>query len=197
MKFENVIIGLCAAFTLSACGGSEGGASFDQLISRSGQALVDIEAGGYNYLIAAPAQSRASMDGIALIGVNGHTASDEIILGKMTMDVNFSGGSASGTINEFALYDVAATLTHEQDLGGSVTYAADVDMANAIFAAPIDGSGSGTMQIPGGSTANVEFGIGGDFYEVSSGLSSYGGIEGVATVGGSGNVLVGQYVVSE
>ena len=137
------------------------------------------------------------MDGLALIAVDGQTASDEIILGKMTMDVNFSAGSASGTINDFALYDVGATVTHEKDLGGSVSYSADVDMANALFNPVVTGSGSGTIQMPTGSTAAVEIGMAGDFYEVTSGLSSFGAIAGVAAVGSTESLLLGQYIVSE
>lgn len=163
-----------AALTLAACGGSSSsvaGGSDTDLPERYNSFESFVAAAESNSLEEA---SAAMMSGTATMsGAIGIDNVDEEgtldALGDLALTANFTGGTVTGSANNFALYD-QDTQAVEMALGGSLAVNGTI-------------SGSGMTAEANGTLTDdeahiVELDMGGTFYDYEGDLAVYGDVTG-------------------
>ena len=115
----------------------------------------------------------ATMTGYLGVGDLGDDG-DLTALGDMTLDVDFDGGSVTGSAENFALYN-EDSYEKEEDVSGSLA------IAGSISGVTLDANATGTLTDASGSTVDAALGMTGDFYDVDGTLTVLGDVDGTLT----------------
>ncbi|WP_417280536.1 hypothetical protein [Celeribacter sp.] len=173
MRFFAMAALSAASLTLAACGGSsvDGDMSEVDLPEKydSLEGLVSAaESGQLEEASESMMSSTATMSGALAIGDIGEDENLEAI-GDMTLTADFTGGTVTGTANNFALYD-QDTQDIEDELTGSLA------ISGGITGTSLTADATGTLTDD--EAHNLDLDMIGTFYDYEGELALYGDVTG-------------------
>ncbi|MBU0641641.1 MAG: hypothetical protein KJ731_14330 [Alphaproteobacteria bacterium] len=173
MKLFTLAALSAASLSLAACGGSavDGDMSDTDLPTKYDNLeglVAGAEAGNLDPASEAMMAGTATLSGALAVTDLGDSGELEAI-GDLSLTANFTGGTVTGTADNFALYDV-----HTQGVDMELTGSLSVD--GTISGTGMTADAAGTLN--DGEDHMVDLTMAGTFYEYEGELAVYGDIEG-------------------
>lgn len=189
MTYKLVLAASAACLALAACNTSSGSSS--SLTSAQAQ-NVDATYADYqdrivnDDLTTVTPQGQATMSGY--MGVGGINPEDDttVALGELTMNVDFDGGTLTGTADNFGIYS-GDPLVKDTGVTGSL------DVAGTVSGSGLDANASGHMSDGSGTGADFDLTMSGSFYDDAGTLTTVGDLTGTMDESGTKTEVSGGF----